>query len=58
MICSLCGEKIIPGEKYIENSIGECLHYDCQFELWRCELLKWTGVDIKTKEDEFIGIEN
>ena len=58
MICSLCGEKIIPGEKYIENSIGECLHYDCQFELWRCELLKWTGVDIKTKEDEFISIEN
>ena len=53
MICNLCGEKIVPGEKYIENSIGERLHYDCQFELWWCELLKWAGIDIKIK-----GVEN
>lgn len=58
MICNLCGEKIISGEKYIENSIGEQIHYDCQFDLWRCELLKWVGIDIKTKEDELIDIEN
>ena len=51
MICNLCGEKIISGEKYIENSIGEQMHYDCQFDLWRCELLKWAGIDIKIKED-------
>ena len=58
MICNLCGEKIISGEKYIENSIGKQMHYDCQFDLWRCELLKWAGIDIKIKEDEIIDSEN
>ena len=58
MICNLCGEKIISGEKYIENSIGEQMHYDCQFDLLRCELLKWAGIDIKIKEDEIIDFEN
>ena len=58
MSWNLCGEKIISGEKYIENSIGEQMHYDCQFDLWRCELLKWAGIDTKIKEDEIIDSEN
>ena len=58
MICKKKKKKIISGEKYIENSIGEQMHYDCQFDLWRCELLKWAGIDIKIKEDEIIDFEN
>ena len=50
--------KILQSRKYIENSIGEQMHYDCQFDLWRCELLKWAGIDIKIKEDEIIDFEN
>ena len=27
--CSVCGESIVSGEEYIEDSIGRCAHYDC-----------------------------
>lgn len=47
-ICSICGEGILEGEEFIENSDGEFRHYEC-FHSMR-ELLSWLGFEIKTME--------
>lgn len=48
--CDVCGEGICKGEEYIENSDGECRHYDC-FQGIK-ELLNWLGYEIKIMEDD------
>ncbi len=47
--CSSCGNGIYDGEEYIENSDGECWHYDCIHGIRG--LLEWLGCEIKTMED-------
>lgn len=49
--CSLCGDGIYDGEKYIKNIDGEYRHYDC-FQGMR-ELLEWLGYEIMTMEDTY-----
>lgn len=43
--CSVCGEGILDGEKYIENLNNEYIHYDC-IQSYR-KLISWLGYDIK-----------
>ena len=48
--CSSCGEGIRDGEEYIENSDGECIHWEC-FTSMR-DLLEFLGYEIQTMEDK------
>ncbi|MCM1500423.1 MAG: DUF2175 domain-containing protein [Clostridium sp.] len=47
--CSICGDGIYDGERYIKNSNGEYIHYECTYTIK--ELLKWLGVEVKTMEN-------
>ena len=47
--CSSCGEGIRDGEEYIENSDGECIHWEC-FTSMR-DLLEFLGYEIQTMEE-------
>lgn len=49
--CSICGDGIYDGEKYIENDNNEYRHFDCFLGL--SELMKWLGYEIKTMEDTY-----
>lgn len=51
--CSICGERILNGEEYIENDCGEYAHWDC-VDYGR-DLVKWLGYEIKTMEVENEG---
>ncbi len=51
--CSVCGDGIYDGEKYIENYKNEYRHFDCSLGLK--ELLEWIGYEIKTMEDTYEG---
>ncbi len=43
--CSICGEGIFEGEKYIVNDNNDYRHYDCFCGL--NELLNWLGYDVQ-----------
>lgn len=44
-ICSICGEEIQLGEKFLTNKDNEYVHYECLSDIkW---LLNWLNVDIK-----------
>ena len=47
--CSSCGEGIRDGEEYIENTDGECIHWEC-FRSMR-DLLEFLGYEIQTMEE-------
>lgn len=49
--CCICGGKIYPFEKYVENYIGDRMHYDCHFELTSSELFKWLDIDVNYMDD-------
>lgn len=46
--CDVCGNGIYDGEEYIENSDGDCRHYECFYGMK--DLLEWLGYEIRTKE--------
>lgn len=48
--CSICDEKIIDGEEYIENNDGQAAHFDCFYG--RIHMLEWLGFKLKTMEDK------
>ena len=47
--CSICGEGILEGEKYIENDCGEYAHWEC-VDYGR-DLARFLGYEIKTMEE-------
>lgn len=47
--CSICGEGIYGGEKYVVNDNNEYRHYDCFYGIR--DLLEWLGYEIKTMEE-------
>ena len=47
--CSICNEGIYNGEEYIENTDGECIHWEC-FTSMR-DLLEFLGYEIQTMEE-------
>ena len=49
LYCSSCGEGIRDGEVYIENTDGECIHWEC-FTSMR-DLLEFLGYEIQTMEE-------
>ena len=47
--CSSCGEGIRDGEEYIENTDGECIHWECFTSMK--DLLEFLGYEILTMEE-------
>lgn len=48
-ICSICGEGIYNGEKYLENCNEEYVHYTCLE--WVPDFMDWIDCNIKTMEE-------
>lgn len=48
--CKFCKERINIGEPYVDNLMGEYIHYDCitNYE----ELIQWLGFKVKNMEEE------
>lgn len=49
--CSICNEGIIDGDKYVENTDGECVHYDCLNDNKLSDAIEWLGGEIHIMED-------
>lgn len=41
--CSICGDKIFPGDSYYENYNGEYIHEECASDIPLRKLLRWFG---------------
>ena len=48
--CEWCGYGILPGETYVENADGECIHTDCAVSMPVLPLLQWAGCTVKEND--------
>jgi hypothetical protein len=53
--CSICDDAIIEGEDYVEDSVGDCAHYECITSMSYRDMLEWAGCEVKTMESEECG---
>lgn len=49
--CCQCDQPIIIGQKYIENDIGDLMHYDCAVDKSLMGLLSWLDYSVKIMEE-------
>ena len=52
--CSICGDGIYPGDRYVENINGEYIHFECIQSIR--QLLEWLGYEIKECDEFEIGL--
>lgn len=49
--CSICGEEILGGEKYVESACGDYAHYNCLTNLGNRKMIEWLDGEIKSMEE-------
>ena len=49
--CRQCDSPILYGERYIENDVGDMMHFDCAYDKGLMALLNWMDVSVKIMEE-------